>query len=141
MTFFRSGSAHVAAVALGDAAGLTKIGINYTTLGPGAASSMRHWHTQEDELVYVLAGELVLVTMPVSDRSEPGSARVFRRVIATVISSSIEHGGLSRDQNATKPTSRIIRTSICGTASGPARIPGLERGACRAGIAAAYGWL
>jgi uncharacterized cupin superfamily protein len=48
--------------ALGDAAGLTKIGVNHTTLGPGAASSMRHWHTREDELIYVLAGELVLVT-------------------------------------------------------------------------------
>ena len=48
--------------ALGDAAGLTKIGINHTTLFPGAASSMRHWHTQEDELVFVLSGELVLVT-------------------------------------------------------------------------------
>ena len=48
--------------ALGDAAGLTKIGINHTTLWPGAASAMRHWHTQEDELVYVLSGELVLVT-------------------------------------------------------------------------------
>ena len=48
--------------ALGDAAGLTKIGINHTTLGPGAASSMRHWHTLEDELVFVLSGELVLVT-------------------------------------------------------------------------------
>jgi uncharacterized cupin superfamily protein len=48
--------------ALGDAAGLTKIGINHTTLWPGAASSMRHWHTQEDELVYVLSGELILIT-------------------------------------------------------------------------------
>ncbi|MGQ0429913.1 MAG: cupin domain-containing protein [Gammaproteobacteria bacterium] len=48
--------------ALGDAAGLTKIGVNQTTLGPGTASSMRHWHTHEDELIYVLAGELVLVT-------------------------------------------------------------------------------
>lgn len=48
--------------ALGDPAGLTKIGINHTTLWPGAASSMRHWHTQEDELVYVLSGELVLIT-------------------------------------------------------------------------------
>lgn len=48
--------------ALGDASGLKKIGINQTTLFPGAASSMRHWHTQEDELVYVLSGELVLVT-------------------------------------------------------------------------------
>ena len=48
--------------ALGDAAGLTKIGVNHTTLGPGAVSSMRHWHTHEDELVFVLSGELVLVT-------------------------------------------------------------------------------
>lgn len=48
--------------ALGDAAGLTRIGVNYTTLGPGTASSMRHWHTHEDELVYVLCGELILVT-------------------------------------------------------------------------------
>lgn len=48
--------------ALGDAAGLTRIGINQTTLAPGTESSMRHWHTHEDELVYVLAGELVLVT-------------------------------------------------------------------------------
>jgi uncharacterized cupin superfamily protein len=47
---------------LGDAAGLTKFGVNLTTLWPGAASSMRHWHTHEDELVYVLEGELVLVT-------------------------------------------------------------------------------
>ncbi len=48
--------------ALGDAAGLTRIGINQTTLWPGAASSMRHWHTHEDEFVYLLSGELVLVT-------------------------------------------------------------------------------
>ena len=48
--------------ALGDACGLTKIGINLTTLAPGKESSMRHWHTHEDEFVYVLEGEVVLVT-------------------------------------------------------------------------------
>ena len=48
--------------ALGDAMGLTKIGVNLTVLQPGKESSMRHWHTHEDELVYVLEGELVLVT-------------------------------------------------------------------------------
>jgi uncharacterized cupin superfamily protein len=47
---------------LGDALGLTRIGINHTTLPPGKESSMRHWHTHEDEFVYVLAGELVLRT-------------------------------------------------------------------------------
>jgi uncharacterized cupin superfamily protein len=48
--------------ALGDALGLTRIGINHTTLLPGKESSMRHWHTHEDEFVYVLEGELVLRT-------------------------------------------------------------------------------
>jgi len=47
---------------LGDAAGLTQFGVNLTTLLPGAQSALRHWHTLEDEFVYVLAGELVLVT-------------------------------------------------------------------------------
>jgi len=47
---------------LGDALGLTKIGVNYTILPPGKVSSMRHWHTAEDELVYVLEGEVVLRT-------------------------------------------------------------------------------
>jgi uncharacterized cupin superfamily protein len=48
--------------ALGDPFGLTKIGINLTTLAPGKESSMRHWHTLEDEFVYVLEGELVMRT-------------------------------------------------------------------------------
>jgi uncharacterized cupin superfamily protein len=47
---------------LGDALGLTRIGINHTTLPPGKESSMRHWHTHEDEFVYVLEGEVVLRT-------------------------------------------------------------------------------
>ena len=48
--------------ALGDALGLTRFGVNLTTLGPGKESSMRHWHTHEDEFVYVIAGEVVLKT-------------------------------------------------------------------------------
>ena len=48
--------------ALGDPLGLTKIGINHTTLPPGKESSMRHWHTHEDEFIYVLSGEVVLRT-------------------------------------------------------------------------------
>jgi len=46
--------------ALGDPLGLTKIGINYTTLPPGKESSMRHWHTHEDEFIFVLSGEVVV---------------------------------------------------------------------------------
>ena len=47
---------------LGNALGLTRIGINQTTLPPGKESSMRHWHTHEEEFVYVLSGEVVLCT-------------------------------------------------------------------------------
>ena len=47
---------------LGDAAGLTQYGVNHLRLPPGAWSSQRHWHTGGDEFVYVLSGEVVLVT-------------------------------------------------------------------------------
>lgn len=48
--------------ALGDALGLTRIGVNLTTLLPGKESAIRHYHSHEDELVYVLEGEVVLRT-------------------------------------------------------------------------------
>ena len=47
---------------LGDACGLTKFGVNLVTLGPGGQSALRHWHTLEDEFVYLLSGEVVLVS-------------------------------------------------------------------------------
>ena len=47
---------------LGEAAGLTQFGVNLLKLPPGAWSSQRHWHSHEDEFVYVLDGEVVLVT-------------------------------------------------------------------------------
>mgnify|MGYP001601746878 FL=1 len=46
---------------LGDAGGLSDFGVNLMRLPPGGWSSQRHWHSHEDEFVYVLAGELVLV--------------------------------------------------------------------------------
>lgn len=46
---------------LGNVAGLTQFGVNLTRLKPGAASALRHWHENEDEFVYVLEGELVLI--------------------------------------------------------------------------------
>jgi uncharacterized cupin superfamily protein len=47
---------------LGDALGLTRIGVNLVRILPGKQSSMRHWHTHEDEFVYMLEGELLLRT-------------------------------------------------------------------------------
>jgi len=50
-----------AEASLGDAIGLTQFGVRLQRLPPGSRSSHRHWHETEDEFVYVLSGELVLV--------------------------------------------------------------------------------
>jgi len=63
---------------LGDAAGLTQFGVNLLRLPPGAWSSQRHWHTAEDEFVYVLAGEVVLVTDAGEEVLRAGDAAGFR---------------------------------------------------------------
>ena len=47
---------------LSDAFGLTQFGVNLLELPPGAWSSQRHWHERQDEFVYVLEGEVTLVT-------------------------------------------------------------------------------
>ena len=46
---------------LGNAGGLTDFGVNLMHLPPGGWSSQRHWHSAEDEFVYVLEGELTLI--------------------------------------------------------------------------------
>ncbi|MFW6077174.1 MAG: cupin domain-containing protein [Hyphomicrobiales bacterium] len=67
---------------LGDAGGLTQFGVNYTRLKPGAASAHRHWHEAEDELVYVLEGELVLVEDEGETILGPGDAAAFKAGVA-----------------------------------------------------------
>jgi uncharacterized cupin superfamily protein len=64
--------------ALGDAFGLTHFGVNLTVLPPGKESSMRHWHEREDELVYVLEGELVLRTDHGEETLLPGMVAGFK---------------------------------------------------------------
>ncbi|MES1972435.1 MAG: cupin domain-containing protein [Pseudomonadota bacterium] len=46
---------------LAPAGGLAQFGVSHVTLKPGAWSSQRHWHEDEDEFVVMLAGEAVLV--------------------------------------------------------------------------------
>ena len=57
---------------LGDAFGLTQFGVNLLRLPPGQWSSQRHWHHGEDELVYVLDGEVTLVTDAGEQTLRPG---------------------------------------------------------------------
>ena len=47
---------------LGDAVGLRNFGVNMTRIKPGVWSAQRHWHTRQDELIYILSGEVTLVT-------------------------------------------------------------------------------
>jgi uncharacterized cupin superfamily protein len=63
--------------ALGDALDLTQFGVNLVTLPPGAWSSQRHWHENEDEFIYVLEGEVTLVTDEGETVLRPGKAAGF----------------------------------------------------------------
>ena len=62
---------------LGDHAGLKNFGVNLTRLDPGAESSMRHWHAKQDEFVYVVEGEVTLVTDAGRQKLGPGMAAGF----------------------------------------------------------------
>jgi uncharacterized cupin superfamily protein len=63
---------------LAKAAGLKHIGINLLELQPGAWSSQRHWHSQAEEFVYVIEGEVVLVTEGNEELLHAGECAAFR---------------------------------------------------------------
>lgn len=63
---------------LGDAVGLTQFGVNLTCLPPGCWSSQRHWHTHEDEFVFVVTGEVVLVTDAGEETLRAGDSAGFK---------------------------------------------------------------
>lgn len=63
---------------LGDVAQLTQFGVNLLRLPPGAWSSQRHWHVKEDEFIYVLEGEVTLVTDEGPELLHAGDAAGFK---------------------------------------------------------------
>src|ERR1700690_2430019 len=63
---------------LGDVAGLTQFGVNLLRLPPGAWSSQRHWHTGGDEFIYVLSGEVTLVSDSGAEILRAGDAAGFK---------------------------------------------------------------
>ena len=63
---------------LGNAVGLDQFGVNLTTLKPGAASALRHWHEREDEFVYILQGEVVLIEDDGETVLQAGDAAGFK---------------------------------------------------------------
>ncbi len=67
---------------LGNAAGLSQFGVNLCRLVPGAASSLRHWHYNEDEFVYVLEGEVTLCENDGETVLKPGDAAGWKAGVA-----------------------------------------------------------
>jgi uncharacterized cupin superfamily protein len=63
---------------LADAAGLTQYGVNLVRLKPGAWSSQRHWHIEQDEFFYILSGELTLVTDAGAETLRAGDCAGFK---------------------------------------------------------------
>ena len=64
---------------LGDAGGLTDFGVNLLELAPGNWSSQRHWHSTEDEFVWVLEGEVVLIDDDGEHILRPGDCAAFAK--------------------------------------------------------------
>ncbi len=63
---------------LSDAFGLSQFGVNLLELSPGTWSSQRHWHERQDEFVYVVEGEVTLVTDQGETVLTPGMSAGFR---------------------------------------------------------------
>jgi uncharacterized cupin superfamily protein len=67
---------------LGDVTGLTQFGVNLLRLPPGSWSAQRHWHTAEDEFIWVVEGEVVLVTDVGEEVLRPGDCAGFKAGVA-----------------------------------------------------------
>lgn len=67
---------------LGDAAGLTQFGVNLNRLPPGSWSSQRHWHTTEDEFIFIVQGEVVLVSDAGEETLRAGDCAGFKAGVA-----------------------------------------------------------
>ena len=62
---------------LGNFAGLKNFGVNLVKLSPGSASALRHWHSHQDEFIYILEGTLIIVTDAGEEILTPGMAAGF----------------------------------------------------------------
>ena len=81
---------------IAPAAGLTEMGASHVTLDPGAWSSQRHWHDDEDEMVIMLSGTAVLVEDDGEKELGPAMSPPGRRASRTATSWTI-----ARDQPCT----------------------------------------
>ena len=97
---------------LGRALGLTDFGVNLTELQPGAESALRHWHLHEDEFIFVVSGELTLITGAGAQILRPGQCAGFAKNVpdghhlanrSTAVASYLEIGCNHPDEEAFYP--------------------------------------
>ena len=112
---------------LGDPAGLTQFGVNLLVLPPGAWSSQRHWHTAEDEFVYVLAGEVTLVTDAGEEVLRPGDCAGFK--------AGDENGHCLQNRSGAEARVLEVGSRVAGNA---AYYPGIDMVAPAGGKPAMY---
>ncbi len=102
---------------LGDALGLKNFGVNLTTLPPKSRSTLRHWHTKQDEFIYVLSGELTLISDEGEAILQAGQVAGFLAGVANghclynhteAIASYLEIGDCSPDDQVTYPDNDLI---------------------------------
>lgn len=78
---------------ISEAGGLTQFGSFIEVLQPGSRSSIKHWHSAEDEMVYVLEGEITLIEGSAETLLRPGDAATFRAGVA--VGHCLENRGTS----------------------------------------------
>ncbi|CAA6604816.1 conserved hypothetical protein [Rhodospirillaceae bacterium LM-1] len=97
---------------LGRALGLSDFGVNLTVLEPGAQSALRHWHKHEDEFIFVLSGELTLITDAGEQLLTAGLCAGFPKNVqdghhlvnrSSAPASYLEVGGNQPEEEATYP--------------------------------------
>jgi uncharacterized cupin superfamily protein len=106
---------------LGNAAGLTDFGVNLLRLPPGVWSSQRHWHSEEDEFVYVLEGEVVLISDSGEEVLSAGDCAGFK---AGVADGHHLQNRTNKDAILLEVGSRRDETDACGYPDIDLRLPG-----------------
>ena len=105
---------------LGNFAGLQNFGVNLVKLEPGSYSSIRHWHSHQDEFIYVLEGELTLVTDRGAEILTPGMAAGFPAGEAnghhlvnrsSVVAIYLEVGDRTPNDKVTYPDENLMTTA------------------------------
>ncbi|MEH2121638.1 cupin domain-containing protein [Nostoc sp.] len=105
---------------LGNFAGLQNFGVNLVKLEPGSYSSIRHWHSHQDEFIYVLEGELTLVTDRGAEILIPGIAAGFPAGEAnahhlvnrsSVVAIYLEVGDRTPNDKVTYPDENLMTTA------------------------------